>query len=322
MQSSNQTIDLLLDFFQRNPRDYTYFAVGSGPRTIQLEAFIPELDQIFPSFLREYISFNEDTIRIVHYDSVFNKKEVINFLNIYFKKLGFNYDDSDGFLSWKTPDHRIEVFVIGEDFDIPNELKHIQSMIKHYLDTNTKLVFQEYYGLSNGPSSLIQIHKQFYEATSQNFKEVYKQNILFDITYGEAHCMTNMAVEKPMLDDYGNFINFCILDKDEREKIIGINKKFDEIYRKIIIKKFKELIDYDQLEYRRSIINKLGEEVSSSIMNNLRLKMTPIISSLKKLNILNDDDKKQINQLFNDYKEIDMYKWPSEMKKIIMKKIE
>ena len=324
MQSSNLTIDLLLDFFEKNPRDYTYFAVGSGPRSLEVDKLTPELDQIFPTFLREFVSTTDSTIRVVHYDPVFSGVPVINFLHKYFKSLSsltldFKYSDSDGFHCWQTSDYRIEVFVLGEGFDIPHEIKHIQSMINHHLNTNTKLVFQEYYGLSNGQTSLVRLHKQFYQSIAPKMQERYKQNILFDITYGEAHCMTDMLNEKPMLDDYGNFINLCILNNEEKNKLIGVNERFDNIYKKEYIKNFIDLIDRDQLTYRRSVLDKASEEVSASIMTNMHLKMKPIISFLKKLHVLNDADEEHIDQLFLHYKEIDMYNWPSNIKNIIRK---
>ena len=159
------------------------------------------------------------------------------------KNIGFDfkYDSSEYLPTWRTSDYRIEVFVIGEEFDIINETQVIESMIQHHLKINTKLVFQEYYGLCNGFTSLIKMHKQFYNSTSPKLKERYLHNILFDITYGEAHCMTNMEIEKPLFDNYGNFINLCILNSEEREQLIGVNDKFDIIYKKLMIKNFKDL---------------------------------------------------------------------------------
>jgi hypothetical protein len=219
--STNHTIDFLLDFISKNPRDFTYFAVGSVPRTTKLNDFIPELDQIFPTFLREYINYSDSTIRVVHYDPLFKQEHNISFLKDYFASLDsigldFKYDSSEYLPTWRTSDYRIEVFVIAEEFDIQNEIQVIESMVQNHLKTNTKLVFQEYYGLSNGSTSLINIHKQFYNSTIQQLKKIYQSNILFDITYGESHCMTNMVVEKPLFDNYGNFINLCILNNEER----------------------------------------------------------------------------------------------------------
>jgi hypothetical protein len=250
---------------------------------------------------------------------------IINFLKTYFASLtsiglDFKYDSSEYLPTWRTSDYKIEVFVIGEEFDIINETQIIESMIKHHLKTNTKLVFQEYYGLSNGSTSLIKMHKQFYNFMSLELKKRYQNNILFDITYGEAHCMTNMEIEKPMFDNYGNFINLCILNSEESEQIIGVNDKFDCIYKKLMIKNFNDLIDFDQLKYRRSVINKESEEISASIMTNLHLKIKPIIYTMKKLNVLNNDDEEKINQLFVNYKEIDMHNWPTYIKNILREK--
>jgi hypothetical protein len=252
-------------------------------------------------------------------------EHIINFLKTYFASLtsiglDFKYDSSEFLPTWRTSDYKIEVFVIGEEFDIINETPVIESMIKHHLKTNTKLVFQEYYGLSNGSTSLIKMHKQFYNFMSLELKKRYQNNILFDITYGEAHCMTNMKIEKPMFDNYGNFINLCILNNAERDELIGVNENFDIIYKKLMIKNFKDLIDCDQLKYRRSVIDKENEDISASIMKNLHNKMKPIMYSMKKLNIFNNDDEVQINQLFDNYKAIDMHNWPTLIKNILIEK--
>jgi len=322
---SNQTIDLIYDFCNKNPRDYTYFAVGSSPGVLEIDKFTPKLDQIFPTFLRNVLNTTSATIRVIHYDPMFIEEHIITFLKEYFKSLpyDFKFNDSDGFLSWKTLDHRIEVFIIGDNFNIPEETNHIELIIKHHLKTNTKLVFQEYYGLSNSSTSLVQMHQKFYNnIISPELKERYKHNILFDITYGEAHCSTDMSKEEPIVDDYGNFINLCILNPKEKLDLIDINPnpKFNDIYKNLCIQQFIDILDNEHVEYRRSINNKLSSEISDSIMATIILKMKPILNILIKIQVLNDSDMEKINNLLYNYKTINMYSWSFELKNIIIKK--
>ena len=77
----------LLDWIEKNPREYTYFALGSAPRYTEMSKFTAEIDQIYPRFLRKV----NKTIRIIHFDQLFERDDNFAFLYEYFDSLGFNH---------------------------------------------------------------------------------------------------------------------------------------------------------------------------------------------------------------------------------------
>jgi hypothetical protein len=64
----------------------------------------------------------DKTIRVTHFVPILKNEDRINFLKVYFKVMNFNYDDSEGMHCWRSNDHKIEIFVIPETLDIPNEM--------------------------------------------------------------------------------------------------------------------------------------------------------------------------------------------------------
>lgn len=233
---SNFIHEILLDYYNRNPRDYHYFAVGAGPRTLTLDKFSSDIDQLYPTFLKKV---KDKTIRVTHFDPIFRNKDRIDFLKVYFKVMNFSYDDSEGMHCWRSHDHKIEIFVIPEILDIPNEMHFIKALVNHHIINNSYLVFQEYYGLSNGSTSLFKIHRYLYASLEdEKSKHIYKKKIIFDITYGEAHCMTNMETSAPFVDINGDFINFCILSKQERLTYLDSQPNINSIINKDWVKTF------------------------------------------------------------------------------------
>ena len=227
---SNFIHEILLDYYNRNPRDYHYFAVGAGPRTLILDKFTSDIDQIYPTFLKKV---KDKTIRVTHFDPIFNNRKRIDFLQEYFKVMNFSYDDSEGMHCWRSHDQRVEIFVIPEAFDIQNEMQFIKALINYHIIYNSYLVFQEYYGFSNGGNSLFKIHRHLYSSLEdEKSKDIYKKKILFDITYGEAHCMTDMETSIPFVDVNEDFINFCILSKQERLAYLDTQPNINSIIKK------------------------------------------------------------------------------------------
>jgi hypothetical protein len=233
---SNFIHEILLDYYNRNHREYHYFAVGAGPRTLNLDKFTCDIDQIYPKFLKE---IKDKTIRVTHFDPIFKNKDRIDFLDKYFTVMNFSYDDSEGIHCWRSYDQRVEIFVIPNELDIPNEMQFITALVNHHIIYNSYLVFQEYYGLSNGGNSLFKISRHLYSSLEdEKSKDIYKKKILFDITYGEAHCMTNMETSIPFVDDNGDFINLCILSKKERLTYLDTQPNINSIINKDWIKIF------------------------------------------------------------------------------------
>ena len=288
----------LLDWIEKNPREYTYFALGSAPRYTEMSKFTAEIDQIYPRFLRKV----NKTIRIIHFDQLFERDDNFAFLYEYFDSLGFNHSMINNMNCWTSDDHIIEVFIIPQNMDIMNELPYIYDMVKHHIKYNSYFVFQEYFGFSNGPVSLVKLHRQIYDSIiDESQKNIYKNKVLFDITYGEAHCLTNMEMSEPFVNMMGDFINLSILVDNERLQYIGINQSIDSHFINEYSKMYRDIINTNHYMYRSSN--------DSMHIEKMKEQLEPVIFFLKKLNIITSEKEETMIMLFNNLSTIDKYKW-------------
>jgi hypothetical protein len=293
-------------------RNYTYIGIGSKNRYSDLEKFTPEVDQILPCFL----STVPGTIRAIHFDPYFARQHDNGFLDMYFKAKGFRKTDE---YMWLTPDHRIEVLVIPYSFD---DNKFLYRMIRQAIKYSTKLVVQRYTG-----HELVPLFKEIYSQYSDKDKRYIKNNVLFDITYGsDCHCMTNMKQYTPMLDKKGNFYNFVLYEEQEILDSIGISPNMDQLITKHYISKLSTVLNENHVNYRKA---KRGEPhmfpstkylidcPPQVIMDYLLSEVKSILQVLDKLGALTDE-KKQIYRIYStNYMDMDVYKWYSEMAKLI-----
>lgn len=297
----------LLDWIGKNPRDYTYFALGGAPRYTELSKLTAEIDQIYPLFLRKV---NNKTIRIIHFDPLFHRDDNYAFLYEYFDSLNFNHNMIGGINCWTNDNHMIEVLIITENIEIMDELPYIYDMVKHHLKYKSYFVFQEYFGFSNGPMSLVKLHRQIYDSILDlTDKKIYKDKILFDITYGEAHCHINMELSEPHIDMIDNFINLSILDDNEKLQYIGINQSIDNILINEYKNKYRIIIQDNHYKYRWS--NDMKQ------IKNMQRELIPIIHILKNLKVITSEKDDNINNLFDTIHIIDKYKWLQNILSII-----
>jgi hypothetical protein len=316
----------LLEFSIREPRDMTYFSIGSAPHmTVDQIAKNRKWDQIIPEFMVDIINRTDKTIRIIHFDPEFSRKD--EFLNQYFKKyqkatfnLTFNHDASEGLNVWKTDDHRIEVFIIAKHFNhlerhYGNEEVHddfLHELNEATLASGNQLIVQEYTGHELG-----QLTKSLYNKSSN--KDIFKRKILYDVSYGnDCHCGTDLERYKPIYNDYGDFYNLTLFNNDEMEGHIGKNPDMDKILKVNFIKQFNTALNI-HVDYRRRLKN-LGDNLvrhhrynnSSSpdeIMSILQDELTKCIAVLDRLQMITPNKKNFMDFLFKNYKVIDMYKW-------------
>jgi hypothetical protein len=313
----------VLEYSEANPREYTYIGIGSAPY-LPLDKLDEKTDQILPKFLIEYIQSTDETIRVIHIDPEFNRH--LEKMKDYFKvgkwsekiMMDFEYDNSDEMHIWRTNDHRIEVIIIQEAVHHPNKWSKednewfFQKYVNLTLKYNHKLVVQEYTG-----HELNDLRKKLYEECLN--KEAFKKKILIDITYGnDCHCGTNLSKYKPFYDEYLDFYNMTLLTKQEMVNIIGKNQEIDEIIKVFFIKKFRNLVNYIHVDYRRKtkgdtiMYGHDGYNNQSSpdeIMHILQQELNQIFSVFEMLNLMSSEKKNLIQNLFEKYKEYDMYQW-------------
>jgi hypothetical protein len=318
LEITNLVLENVLEYSTLNPRDLTHVAIGSCPRYQNLKEFTPEIDQLIPQFMVKEIQSTNKTIRIIHIDSF--TERYLSFLHEYFKgksttmKINFKHNDSEGINIWTSDDHRIEIiflFVFINHTNNRNEKSFLEKMIDSVLNNNNKLIVQEYTGYE-----LANLFKMLYQNNSQ--KDLFKNNILFDVTYGEdCHCMTNMTKFFPKYKSNGTFYNFLLYNFIEMRELIGIDQEIDNIIKVYFLKEYYNNIEQDHLNYRRVILNinhyYTQYESADDIMNNLIDKIKFIISIFELLKLVTDDKKEKINDLLMNYKSYDVYKWREHM---------
>jgi hypothetical protein len=226
---TNIILETIFDYSESNPYDLTHIAVGSFPRYHKLENFTPKLDQILPMFILKEIQITTKTIRIIHIDPT--TASCLSFLHEYFKSfaskgLNFKHNDSEGFNIWKTDDQRIEIIFLFISISIPTDTWFLEKMIETTLNNKNQLIYQQYTGHVN----LMQLSTQLCDSNSR--KDLFKNHILFDITYGtDSGCSTDMTKHYPRYKSDGTFKNFLLYNTDEMKEFVSEDDKINDIYK-------------------------------------------------------------------------------------------
>ena len=319
----------LMDYCDSNPREYTYFAIGSAPH-LTIDKLDERWDQVIPKFVLDILDNTDLTVRLINIDPQFGSENIKQLMVDYHNsgkwkttyKLDFEYDNSDGMQIWRTKDHRVESIIIAAPFDHLNRWNEktndwfIEKLVESTIRNNNKLVVQEYTGYE-----LDQLRKELYHK-SQN-KIVFKKKIMIDMSYGnDCHCGTDLTKYKPYYDEFHDFINITLLSEDEMVKIIGKNPDIDKIIQKYFVGKFRKVVNNIHVDYRRRIKgepvmygNKLYNNQSSpdQVMQVLQDEICQILPIFEMLKLISHEKRELIHNLFQKYKEYDMYKWNSQV---------
>ena len=328
----NVQLESIVKYLVANQRDYTYLGIGAAPRTTILEDFNSELDQIIPEFLRDIIKNTTKTITLVHFDPRF--EECMDFLLEYFDTQPYNliHDKSEYFSKWISSDYRIEILMFNFSMYHPNQDWFYEQLIDSTIKKKNQLVVQQFTGLN-----LTCIFKKFYE--NSNNKDIFKQKILFDITYGsDCHCMTNMSTYKPLYFSDGNFINIQLMDINELRPLFKMNEIIDTFIKNHYIKEYRKVIDIIPVDYRRKMLIENGENIQKlinyknkytidssyeTIIEILKTELIPIISVLREIQFMTPEKESILQELLTNYKNYtltskpNVYKWCEEFIRII-----
>jgi len=316
----------LENYIRANPRN-TYFGIGSAPHNEDLITREVKWDQIMPVFLLDEFERNTEPWRIIHFDPHYGNK--INFLKDYFtKRFNLIYDNSEGYHMWRSEDHRIEVLIFDRYFNHLNPHRtdeddlFLHDMNESILASNTKLIVQEYTG-----HDLKDISMKLYRMSSN--PEKFKKKILYDITHGEdCHCMTDLSKYKPFYDKDGNFINIALFNETDLLNVYGTRAEINDIVKKHFIKKLKQIVNDDHVNYRRRLLNMGGnlfrthrygdESTPDQIMKSLQDQIMEIISIFKVLKLMTPNKERVLEIIMTRYREIDPYKWQSHFNLIFL----
>jgi hypothetical protein len=303
----------LLDYCRKNPRAFTYFAIGSAPYH-PVEELSLASDQIVPVFLRDI----EAPARAIHFDPLFK----LLWLRDYFKDAEFS-EFADG---WRFVRGDLEVIVFPKSFEHFGRYCEIQDdwivedLISQSLREKTLFVLQEYTG-----REIASWFQKLYEAAK--YKGLFKSKILFDVTYGDdTGCMTDLTKYRPYYTGRGDFINLTLMTSDEIQKVIGLNKGIDAHILNYYRSKCIELIEFHFVNYRRRV---KGEPVLNTcawysetalpeeIMKVLHSKFSELAPVLQRIGFLTSDKMSELEGLLTKYYLFDMYEWAPMFKKVL-----
>ena len=252
------------------------------------------------------------TIRAIHFDPEFSN---IEFLHEYFKSKGLI---PEGYCMWRTPDFKMEVIINPIALTDKN---FYWKIVDQTVDLGSQLVVQEYTG-----HQLIEIFKEIYLNAAPNVRSYIRDNVLFDFTYGtECHCDTPMLEHYPLVDKYGKFYNFILYRDSEIPDLIGLHPKMDGLIERYINKKLSDELNHHHVNYRRatrgeSFLYSTYEYPAGSspglIMSVLLKKISDILVILQRLGKFTPEKKELFDTYSKNYKDIDMYKWYTEMMKL------
>jgi hypothetical protein len=306
----------LLHYIGANPYPLTYCAIGSATRVTVLSDYIPRMQQILPPFLDLTMP-----TRVINIDPRFSSsgENDINFLHEYFKSknIGFTYDNSNGMHRWISENNVIEVIWINQEFDYPSNIKNnvnnnswfFEGLIESAFSINSKLIVQDY---SGNDTSLI--FKMLFDQSLN--KEEFKNNIIFDFTYGHNHCDVDLERYKPLEDSKGNFINIMLMTVEELMPLLHTHQLIDEHINNHYINKYREIINIIPVDYRRKkkieseemgiglvgYMNKYTIHDSfEKIINILKSELDQILPILRHIGIMNPEKEDLLQELINNH---------------------
>lgn len=300
------------------PPSFTYAAIGSNPHAATVEELNDSWDQLMPVFVRERAT--RETVRCIHFDPAFERN--LEFLKNYFKMKypGLLYspkNEDQPFYSWQS--NTLNVYVITEVFNHEEDAWFLEQYGDHVLAVGGQLVVQDFSG-----NCMNKMRKEAY--TNSSMPALFKKKILYDITYGDASCMTDMSKTRPIYDKSGNLVNFTLYTPHEMLDVVGISSELDALVKAYFIKEYKNVLNNHHVNYRRRRVGdpclfKYAAYDDSSqpdvIMEYLQGELVRQFGVFKKLKVFGEDKEAEANHLMNYYKQYDVYDWYSKMNKLI-----
>jgi len=298
----------LIAYIQRNRKSFTYLGIGTSFRYYNFNQITEESDQVYPCFLKKYNNF-----RAIHYDPVF--KENFNFLMDYFSNHGYIFIEHPSFWIWRTPDGINEFLIIHEELWTDKDFLFFKQLCDITIEQQNKLIVQLYAG-----RDLETIKMHLYSLYEGESKKYFKNNIMFDMTQGEASCVTNMKETFPLLDKDGNFLTFQFFTLEELLSLINTCDHIDTYIKKIYIKEFKRILNEHHTNYRRRLVGDTCLFESSKydkvygdpivIFRVLKSELDSIVDLLCEIKSLSFN-KKYYDELFYEHKQYQVHKWYS-----------
>jgi len=311
-----------------NLRDTTYIGIGTNPRTNKLENFTPRIDQLILRCLNNL----DGSLRIIHFDKLLQNN--ISFLHEYFNSKNFEYDSSDHMHIWRSQDHKIEVIINCFDFYYNKYKPFLDDFVEMTLknpNKKSKMFLQDFSG--NDSSNMF---KQLYNESVDQTR--FKQQILFDISYGENHCDIDLLKYEPIYDSDNNIINITLMKIDELRPYLDYHPLIREHILKYYTTQYRNITDIIPVDIRRKMLVEIKNQTQNlvcykylytiessydDIINVLRNELTIIINILKEINFMTPEKEAIIEELLTNYKNYtfdskpSIYDWSTGFNKIL-----
>lgn len=307
----------ILEYIKRNPYPNTELVIGGAVRVTELKDYVLQIQQV----MRPTLDLTKPT-RIVNFDPGFDSpaRSQISFLHEFFKSkdIGFTYDDSEGMHVWRSKDNIIEVIIVNIEFNYSgahgsnenNSDWFFQGLIDSSLQNNSKLIVQDYSGRNTRT-----VFKMFFEMSPN--KQEFKNNILFDFSYGNNHCDIDLLKYQPIFDPSGNFVNIMLMSVEELLPLLHTHPFIDEHIHSHYISEYRNIIDVIPVDYRRKMKIEAGDNIFGlvgyknlytidtsfdEIINILRRELMPVLTAFREIGIMNPGKDAFIEDLLSNYR--------------------
>jgi len=309
---------------------FVYVGIGSCPHARTLEEYTDSWNQILPVFVRDVLEQTTQPIRVLHFDPAFGyHKDRVDFVNHYFESTTFTLVHDPTTNTWSN--ERISITLSDKAFSHTDQFMSaedsddwfLEDLATHCITVDTKLIVQEFTG-----RDLDVVLKTAFRKSP--FQKKFKNNILFDITYGTASsCSTDLTKYKPFYDTRQNFYNLLLYTPDELKRYIGLHPMIDSYIKRYFTKQYETILNNYHVDYRRRsrgepclFKNELYTDTSEAdyIMELLEEELCALIPIFKGLKVVTPEKVLVLSNLFENYKNYkgnDLYKWYDQAKSII-----
>jgi len=296
-------------------KQYTYIGIGSAINC-SLEQLNEKNDQIVPVFIRNLLA-EKKSVFSIHFDPFFK----LDVMKEYFKERHPIMEFKDlGFASlFSCVGHTVlicpKAFEHKQiDSDVGSDDLFLLELIRHSIASESKMILQEYTGFDT-VCILKKVYAEFYD------KRKFKENILFDISYGaDCGCQTDLTKYGPLTKRNGNFYNFLLYDESELLAVIGKDPMMDTLIYGYFKKMWIQVLNDNHVNYRRRLKGEdclfrsdvYDERASPSIiMEYLQNQLVQMMVIFHRLGCIDDAKEKEFNALLDEFAEWDVYKWYS-----------
>lgn len=305
---------LILSDIEKSKYECIYVGIGTSARKFTLEEYDDDMNQLYPIFMRTL--YKDKQKLLVHFDEHFNSREQQNFIELYLKSNDF-HNITNGI--WYSPKQQCKAIIVSNNLSDDERFDILNKISRTTLKTNAKIIVQEFSGRELLPS-----FRQFFQQEfSLKEKEILRNNIVWDITYGQhCHCMTPLTQFKPIMKDSQNFFNIWSYSNEELIKYINYSPETDKILYQHFYKQFRKIIDTHHVNYRRKLLgdtlltlsNAYNENSSpNQIMEYIIKELDPMIRILFRMSSMTQIQKDSFTFKLISYKNYDPYKWYKEI---------